>query len=155
MAYTEAHLMEKNEMKSFPDFSAPYEMKFSDGNENNGNHKRNSSSQQPGNKGYLRLILIVTCFIALVSVMLYFFVFRSTSEVVTYSGADVVYKVDYDQNGAIDEHDKITEFETNANTKGKSLGDFTVEEGRLAQILLHPSYGAQDNTSPYANLKQL
>ena len=144
--------MEKNEMKSFPDFSAPYEMKFSDGSENNGNHKRNSSSQQPGNKGYLRLILIVTCFIALVSVMLYFFVFRSTSEVVTYSGADVVYKVDYDQNGAIDEHDKITEFETNANTKGKSLGDFTVEEGRLAQILLHPSYGAQDNTSPYANL---
>ena len=143
--------MEKNEMKSSPDFSAPYEMKFSDGNENNGNHKRNSSSQQPGNKGYLRLILIVTCFIALVSVMLYFFVFRSTSEVITYSGADVRYNVDYDNDG---NYDAISEFDTRSETKGKSLGDFSVkeEEGELAKILLHPAYGAQDQKSPYANL---
>lgn len=143
--------MEKNEMKSSPDFSAPYEMKFSDGNENNGNHKRNSSSQQPGNKGYLRLILIVTCFIALVSVMLYFFVFRSTSEVITYSGADVRYNVDYDNDG---NYDAISDFDTRSETKGKSLGDFSVEEeeGELAKILLHPAYGAQDQKSPYANL---
>ena len=142
--------MKNNEMKNAPDFSAPYEMNFSNGdNGNRGNHRNNSNSQQPGNKGYVRLILIVCCFIALVSVMLYFFVFRSSSSTVTYSGSDIVYKVDYDNDG---NYDNLSDFETREETKGKSLGDFTKEEGALASILLHPSYGAQDTNSPYANL---
>lgn len=121
--------MKNNEMKNAPDFSAPYEMNFSNGdNGNRGNHRNNSNSQQPGNKGYVRLILIVCCFIALVSVMLYFFVFRSSSSTVTYSGSDIVYKVDYDNDG---NYDNLSDFETREETKGKSLGDFTKEEELL------------------------
>ncbi len=143
--------MEKKKIHGAIDFTQSYEMKFSDGEDGNNErpNRRNPGSPQPGNKGYLRLILIVLSFIALVSMMLYFFVFRSSNNVVTYSGSDIVYKVDYDDDG---QYDDILDFDKKTTTKDKSLGEFTKEEGDLAKILLHPSYGAQDKSTPYANL---
>lgn len=150
--------MEKQKQTNPSEFSTPYEMNFSDDdNRNNRNFNKNSNrgSQQPGNHSYLRLIVIVLCFISLVALMLYFFVFRSTSSSDSYQNSDIVYNVDYDGDG---QYDSISDFDKYSGyTKGKSIGSFVVDDetekpGSLAKILLQPAY-SKDDGSPYLNVR--
>lgn len=111
---------------------------FSENTTKNGN---------PNNKGYLRLILIALCFISVVSLLLYFFVFNGTSNTVVFSDNDIAYNVDYDQDG---KYDNIEDY--NPKTDG-DFRDVVVNEGTLAKILLNATDDSQDATRPYKNVR--
>lgn len=119
-----------------------YEMKFSDDNPNNNNYhpqKQHRNDKQPS-RGYWPLILIGIAFVTLVSLLIYFFVFRSNNTVLAYGGKDVQYTVDINQDGTPDatpngypdlsNYSKTTDFK-NVVVSGS--------EGKLAKILINAS----------------
>jgi cell division protease FtsH len=130
--------------------SQSYEMSFSDDNDNEPDGQDPQGGRNPAegpkHRGYLSVILLALAFIAIVSLMLYFFAFRSTSTVLSYSDADLAYTVDADRDGTIDQTsdgtpdlskwdhaDGTYALQTvNANGIVKNAGD-------LSTILLNPS----------------
>ena len=81
-----------------------YEMKFSDDQNDNGREdpRRDPSSGEKRKGGVLSLVLLALAFIALVSGMLYFLVFRSSNNMKTFSENAIAFNVDYDTDGKMD-----------------------------------------------------
>lgn len=113
-------------------------------NDSSGKKAKNAN---PNNKGYLRLILVALCFILVVSLLLYFFVFNNSNNTRVFSDNDITYNVDYDGDG---KYDNIADY--NPETHG-DFRDVVVNEGSLAKILLNATDDSQDATRPYKNVR--
>ena len=77
--------------------SSPYEMAFSDDNNQNDKHPQNRQNRAGhGNngRGYISVILLAVVLTLIISLMLYFFVFRSNSINFNYTATDLNYQVD-------------------------------------------------------------
>ena len=120
-----------------------YQMNFSgDDNRFNDNRqpqRQNRNEKQP-NRGYWPLILIGIAFVTLVSLLIYFFVFRTNNSVITYGPNDVRYSVDVDGDGEVDTtadgYPDLTGY-----SKNVIFHNIVVDgtEGTLAKILINAS----------------
>lgn len=146
--------MKNFQMMKPEDLSQKTIMEFSgnDGGQtppNNGSGKGSGNSMNNNNKGYLRLIIVAVSFIAVVSLLLYFFVFRSTGETRIYSDNAIAYTVDLDHDG---KNDDIEDYNPQLHGDFKDVVNMDYA-GDLAKILINPSLGdASDTTSPYKNV---
>lgn len=127
-------------------------MTFSDDDNrrsNNSNGNGGNNAGQPKNKGYIRLLLIAVCFLTVVGLMLYFFVFQSSSNVRTFSENAIFYNIDADSDGKYDELPGEYKYDS-----GSTIWELTDQDnaGELAQILLHPSKTKDDDANPYKNV---
>ncbi len=136
--------MNEIEMKfdvTTPVNDTPVEMNFSseDGGENkHHNSPRPSGNNRPASHGYWPLILIGIAFITLVGLLIYFFAFRTTSNVKYYGNNAVVYSVDVDNDGTIDSTPEGYPDLAGYNSTAKEFGSIVVSgsEGELAKLLL-------------------
>lgn len=148
---------QKNELSLSMEES--YEMNFMN-DENNQKNKNQTPKMNDKNgkkdKGYIQVVLFALAFIVVLALMLYFFVFRNSSNSVSYTDSDLIYNVDNDHDGKADvdsngypvfEEIKAGTFKvgdtTNQNyvvMKGGSDGSVN-SIGTLAEILIN----AEDN----------
>ena len=127
-----------------------YEMKFSDDQNDNGREdpRRDSSSGEKRKGGVLSLVLLALAFIALVSGMLYFLVFRSSNNMKTFSENAIAFNVDYDKND--ETMDSLTEIDEHSG-QFNTLSEIVPEgqAGELALILMTASNDQNDMDHPY------
>ena len=126
-----------------------YEMKFSD-NQNDDRRedpRRDPSSGEKRKGGVLSLVLLALAFIALVSGMLYFLVFRSSNNMKTFSENAIAFNVDYDKNGKMDSLTEIDEHSNQFNTLSEVVPEG--QAGELALILMTASNDQNDMDHPY------
>ena len=136
--------MNEIEMKfdvTTPVNDTPIEMNFSsdDGGDNKRhNPQRPSNNNRSSSHGYWPLILIGIAFLTLVALLIYFFVFRTTSSVKYYGNNDVVYSVDVNSDGNIDSTPEGYPDLSGYNKTSQAFGTIVVSgtEGNLAKILL-------------------
>ena len=126
-----------------------YEMKFSDDQNDNGREdpRRDPSSGEKRKGGVLSLVLLALAFIALVSGMLYFLVFRSSNNMKTFSENAIAFNVDYDTNGEMDSLTEIDEHSGQFNTLSEIVPEG--QAGELALILMTASNDQNDMDHPY------
>lgn len=79
----------------------PYEMDFSEDNQDPESEERphRNHQRQPnprGGKSYISVILLAVALVAVIALMLYFFVFRSSTRTASFNSGDIHYQVDYD-----------------------------------------------------------
>ena len=127
-----------------------YEMKFSD-NQNDDRRedpRRDPSSGEKRKGGVLSLVLLALAFIALVSGMLYFLVFRSSNNMKTFSENAIAFNVDYDKND--ETMDSLTEIDEHSG-QFNTLSEIVPEgqAGELALILMTASNDQNDMDHPY------
>lgn len=81
--------------------SSSYEMDFSDDNGPNNNRQPQNETRRPGHngKGYISVILLAVVLTLMISLMLYFFVFRGSSLSYTFTSSDIQYRIDTDHDG--------------------------------------------------------
>ncbi|MDY6063892.1 MAG: ATP-dependent zinc metalloprotease FtsH [Candidatus Enterosoma sp.] len=127
-----------------------YEMKFSDDQNDNGREdpRRDPSSGEKRKGGVLSLVLLALAFIALVSGMLYFLVFRSSNNMKTFSENAIAFNVDYDKND--ETMDSLTEIDEHSG-QFNTLSEIVPEgqAGELALILMTASNDQNDMNHPY------
>ena len=127
-----------------------YEMKFSDDQNDNGREdpRRDPSSGEKRKGGVLSLVLLALAFIALVSGMLYFLVFRSSNNMKTFSENAIAFNVDYDKND--ETMDSLTEIDEHSG-QFNTLSEIVPEgqAGELALILMTASNDQNDMDHPY------
>lgn len=132
-----------------------YSMNFSN-NENDQKHsfnKNRKNSTSPNGGGYIRVVITALIFITVISLLLYFFVFRSTSNSKVYTDNQVSYRIKTtDENGNETTTTQIEDYYD--PSKYNSLGDAVDESsvGDLALVLLNPTKDSQDTTRPYKNV---
>ena len=139
----------------YTDFKQPYEMKFSD--DGNQDPKRNNDRRQNGNnkggtpnRGYISIILFAIAFITLVALMLYFFVFNTSSPTLTANQNDIVYNIDTDNDGkanltedgypdfsGMDTSTQTFTVKSDSNPNGVIMNDSNL--GALAEVLIDPT----------------
>ena len=126
-----------------------YEMKFSDDQNDNGREdpRRDPSSGEKRKGGVLSLVLLALAFIALVSGMLYFLVFRSSNNMKTFSENAIAFNVDYDTDGEMDSLTEIDEHSGQFNTLSEIVPEG--QAGELALILMTASNDQNDMDHPY------
>ncbi|MDY5431594.1 MAG: ATP-dependent zinc metalloprotease FtsH [Candidatus Enterosoma sp.] len=126
-----------------------YEMKFSDDQNDNGREdpRRDPSSGEKRKGGVLSLVLLALAFIALVSGMLYFLVFRSSNNMKTFSENAIAFNVDYDTDGEMDSLTEIDEHSGQFNTLSEIVPEG--QAGELALILMTASNDQNDMNHPY------
>lgn len=126
-----------------------YEMKFSDDQNDNGREdpRRDPSSGEKRKGGVLSLVLLALAFIALVSGMLYFLVFRSSNNMKTFSENAIAFNVDYDTDGEMDSLTEIDEHSGQFNTLSEVVPEG--QAGELALILMTASNDQNDMDHPY------
>ena len=127
-----------------------YEMKFSDdqNDDRREDPRRDSSSGEKRKGGVLSLVLLALAFIALVSGMLYFLVFRSSNNMKTFSENAIAFNVDYDKND--ETMDSLTEIDEHSG-QFNTLSEIVPEgqAGELALILMTASNDQNDMNHPY------
>lgn len=129
-------------------------LKFSDNNDG-GQNKRperpsnnnNSGNRHGNNRGYLSVFILAIAFIVCITLMLYFFVFRSSTPTRSFTGADVTYRIDADGDGQADmstdgtpdfsglSEDSLYAIKTDTNN-GIVIDDSSL--GDLARLILTP-----------------
>ena len=126
-----------------------YEMKFSDdqNDDRREDPRRDPSSGEKRKGGVLSLVLLALAFIALVSGMLYFLVFRSSNNMKTFSENAIAFNVDYDTNGEMDSLTEIDEHSGQFNTLSEIVPEG--QAGELALILMTASNDQNDMDHPY------
>ena len=126
-----------------------YEMKFSDdqNDDRREDPRRDPSSGEKRKGGVLSLVLLALAFIALVSGMLYFLVFRSSNNMKTFSENAIAFNVDYDKNGKMDSLTEIDEHSGQFNTLSEIVPEG--QAGELALILMTASNDQNDMDHPY------
>ena len=98
--------MEKKNQNELPlTFNKSYEMDFM--NDKNNSKNDNQSPKMKGkngknDKGYIQVVLFALAFIVILALMLYFFVFRNSSNSVSYTDSDLIYNVDTNHDGKAD-----------------------------------------------------
>lgn len=127
-----------------------YEMKFSDdqNDDRREDPRRDPSSGEKRKGGVLSLVLLALAFIALVSGMLYFLVFRSSNNMKTFSENAIAFNVDYDKND--ETMDSLTEIDEHSG-QFNTLSEIVPEgqAGELALILMTASNDQNDMDHPY------
>ena len=126
-----------------------YEMKFSDdqNDDRREDPRRDPSSGEKRKGGVLSLVLLALAFIALVSGMLYFLVFRSSNNMKTFSENAIAFNVDYDTDGNMDSLTEIDEHSGQFNTLSEIVPEG--QAGELALILMTASNDQNDMNHPY------
>ena len=126
-----------------------YEMKFSDdqNDDRREDPRRDPSSGEKRKGGVLSLVLLALAFIALVSGMLYFLVFRSSNNMKTFSENAIAFNVDYDTDGEMDSLTEIDEHSGQFNTLSEIVPEG--QAGELALILMTASNDQNDMNHPY------
>ena len=126
-----------------------YEMKFSDdqNDDRREDPRRDPSSGEKRKGGVLSLVLLALAFIALVSGMLYFLVFRSSNNMKTFSENAIAFNVDYDKNGKMDSLTEIDKYSNQFNTLSEIVPEG--QAGELALILMTASNDQNDMDHPY------
>ena len=126
-----------------------YEMKFSDdqNDDRREDPRRDPSSGEKRKGGVLSLVLLALAFIALVSGMLYFLVFRSSNNMKTFSENAIAFNVDYDTDGEMDSLTEIDEHSGQFNTLSEIVPEG--QAGELALILMTASNDQNDMDHPY------
>lgn len=126
-----------------------YEMKFSDdqNDDRREDPRRDPSSGEKRKGGVLSLVLLALAFIALVSGMLYFLVFRSSNNMKTFSENAIAFNVDYDTNGEMDSLTEIDKHSGQFNTLSEIVPEG--QAGELALILMTASNDQNDMDHPY------
>ena len=126
-----------------------YEMKFSDdqNDDRREDPRRDPSSGEKRKGGVLSLVLLALAFIALVSGMLYFLVFRSSNNMKTFSENAIAFNVDYDTDGEMDSLTEIDEHSGQSNTLSEIVPEG--QAGELALILMTASNDQNDMDHPY------
>ena len=126
-----------------------YEMKFSDdqNDDRREDPRRDPSSGEKRKGGVLSLVLLALAFIALVSGMLYFLVFRSSNNMKTFSENAIAFNVDYDTDGEMDSLTEIDEHSGQFNTLSEIVPEG--QAGELALILMTASNDQNDINHPY------
>lgn len=104
----------------------PYSMNFSDDNNENNQNPNSKATNKNGknDKGYVPVVLFAIAFIVILALMLYFFVFRTSNNVTTFSDSDLVYNVDIDHDGRADTDEQGFPVFTKDNSSVKA-GEFS------------------------------
>ena len=125
----------------------PYEMDFSDDNQGQENEEKNHHGQKRpqnprGGKSYISVILLAVALVAVIALMLYFFVFRSSTKSVTLNSGDIHYQVDFDPTteGYDDPQNPLPEGKTfTIYDETNNPNGVIVAEGNLVPYLVNPS----------------
>ncbi len=142
-------MKEKDSTDSIRYDSSSYRMNFSDDGDSpqNPRPERGRHSQNPrGGRSYISVILLALALVAVIALMLYFFVFRSTTYSVSLNNSDFHYQVDYnpDEEGYNDprteplpEGKTFTIYDAETNPNG-----VIIPVGRFVPYLVSPDdYG--------------
>lgn len=79
-----------------------YEMSFANGDDNAPKDDKIQKNKGKNDKGYVPVVLFAMAFIVILTLMLYFFVFRSSNQTYNFTDSDIIYNVDTDHDGKAD-----------------------------------------------------
>ncbi len=98
-------MKKRNDILTLPDKRVSYEMNFSGGDENPKKDETNTKNNGKGtknDKGYIPVVLFALAFVVVLSLMLYFFVFKNSNTVQEFTDSDIIFNVDTDHDGNAD-----------------------------------------------------
>lgn len=98
--------MEKrNDIQTLPNKKATYQMKFFGGDEDpkkENQNSKNGGKPTKNDKGYIPVVLFALAFVVVLSLMLYFFVFKNSNTAQEFTDSDIIYNVDVNHDGKAD-----------------------------------------------------